>query len=44
MTNLIKNQQEFIKWLKERKLYSEMESSHTMARMFSVWFAMKKKG
>lgn len=44
MTDLIKQQQEFVEWLKAKGLYNAFDPSHIMQRMFEVWKAMKSNG
>lgn len=39
MSDLIKRQQKFIEWLKEKGMYNAMEAADDMQRMFHVWEA-----
>ena len=34
---VIKQQQEFVNWLKSREMYNQFDSAHVMQRMFEVW-------
>ena len=36
-------QQEFIAWLKEHKLYNPIESAETMQSMYAVWKEQQKE-
>ena len=36
----IKDQQQFIEWLKKNGLYNPLESGETMQKMHDVWAAM----
>lgn len=38
---IVKDQLQFITWLKANKLYNPMEDARTMRRMFEVWKAMR---
>lgn len=40
---IIKEQLEFVEWLKKKKRYNPMESGHTMLKMFEVWKLMKEE-
>jgi len=40
----IKQQQEFVEWLKSKDLYNALESATAMQKMFQVWKAMKDEG
>jgi len=42
MNKEIAKQLEFIKWLKDNKLYNEYESASTMSKMQKVWKTAKK--
>lgn len=42
LRNHIDKQLEFITWLKTKKLYDPMESSHVMQKMYNVWREAKK--
>ena len=37
MIDEIKQQLDFVEWLKNQGIYNPMESAHTMRRMFSVY-------
>ena len=41
-TKLIKEQQQFIDWLKSKGIYNPMESAYTMKKMHIVWKTLKK--
>lgn len=43
MSELLKEQEEFVAWLKEKGLYNPMESGHVMQKMHEVWEACQEK-
>ncbi len=40
--NVIKEQAEFVEWLKARGVYNEFDSGHMMQEKFRIWKLMKK--
>jgi len=38
----IKEQEQFVEWLKSKRMYNPMESAYTMQKMHWVWQAMKE--
>ena len=40
--NTIKHQEEFIKWLKENRMYNEMAPAHEMRFGHEVYWTMKE--
>jgi len=43
MSELLKEQEEFIEWLKSKNMYNSLESGYTMSRMHEVWKEAKKE-
>jgi hypothetical protein len=42
MSELIKEQEEFVEWLRSKEMYDPMESGRIMQKMFLVWKAMSE--
>lgn len=43
MTDLLKEQEEFVDWLRSKGMYKPMEASHIMQMMFTVWKTLKEE-
>jgi len=40
---IVEEQQKFIQWLKDRKMYNPLESAATMQKLHAVWKAFQKE-
>lgn len=43
MSELLKEQEQFVNWLKSKRMYNPMESAYTMQKMHTVWKTLREE-